>query len=69
MASLDLNASPGRRRLLTPRIDMTPMVDLAFLLLTFFVMTTTLNKAYKLDLQQPVPDATGKRRTFPLTGY
>lgn len=32
---------------------MTPMVDLAFLLLTFFVLTTTLNKGMVLDLHMP----------------
>jgi len=36
-------------------IDMTPMVDLAFLLLTFFILTTTMYKPSTLQLTFPVP--------------
>lgn len=36
-------------------IDMTPMVDLAFLLLTFFILTTTMYRPSTLQLTFPVP--------------
>ncbi|HET9486825.1 MAG TPA: biopolymer transporter ExbD [Chryseosolibacter sp.] len=35
------------------RIDMTPMVDLAFLLLTFFILTTTFKKMRALEVRMP----------------
>lgn len=37
------------------RTDMTPMVDLAFLLLTFFLLTTTFNKPTVLNITMPEP--------------
>ena len=37
------------------RIDMTPMVDLAFLLLTFFILTTTFLKPSIISLTMPEP--------------
>lgn len=57
MAEFISSGKMGRRGSRTrpvPRIDLTAMVDLAFLLITFFIMTTSLAKPKAMDLAMPV---------------
>jgi biopolymer transport protein ExbD len=42
-----------RSNKLSPRVDMTSVVDLAFLLLTFFMLTTTFIKPQIMELKLP----------------
>lgn len=42
-----------KKRRVGVRIDMTPMVDVAMLLLTFFMLTTVFNKPQTMELNMP----------------
>jgi biopolymer transport protein ExbD len=48
------SGSKQRKKLI--RIDMTPMVDLGFLLITFFMFTTNFTKPNVMDLGLPAKD-------------
>lgn len=58
MAELNQSISnfvKNRRRLNSlPKVDLTAIVDLAFLLITFFMLTTSLSKPAAMDVSMPV---------------
>lgn len=53
MAEIQVPEKGKGKRVAPPRIDLTPMVDLAFILITFFIYATTLTEDKALVLNTP----------------
>ena len=67
----DNGGGKGKQKKMTIRVDFTPMVDMNMLLITFFMLCTSLSKPQTMEISMPSNDTLilgGDDRVFYYTG-
>ena len=64
MSDIIVSQNNKKRSAYAPKIDFTPMVDLGFLLITFFMFTTTLTQSKVMELNMPSTEHVDRPTVF-----
>ena len=56
MDMMETGKGGGKQKKMTVRVDFTPMVDMLMLLITFFMLCTSLSKPSTMELTMPSND-------------